>query len=236
MKKHKVICLLLSSAFTFLISLPTAFAAPWYQEDFDELPNGDLIGKGGWTGFQGFLVVQSKVAHGETGKSIKTVPDGEADLQLPKDHAGAQYISFYFRKRDFNPYVAFYAGDSPDGQWNQQGIAAHLNFGSGGLVEVSDGGAMKDIGINYVKEQWHHLRIVIDFDNEDYQIYFDGKLAAERLAFPGTPKELNWIRIIAGDTHPLAFFDDFKIGEVGEEAVMPKNKLVTTWSGVKSDR
>jgi hypothetical protein len=222
MEKRRLICLISSFVLTFLIPLPLTFAAPWYQEDFDELPNGDLIGKGGWTGFHGFLVVQDKVAHGETGKSIKTVPDGEA-----------QYISFYVSKRGFNPYVAFYAGDSPDGKWNQQGIAAHLEFGNGGLIQVGDGGVMKDIGINYVKEQWHHVRIVIDFDNEDWQIYFDDKLAADRLAFESTPKELNWMRIIAGDTHPLAFFDDFKIGNVGEEFVTPKNRLITTWSSVK---
>ena len=225
----------LSLVFTFLISIMT-FAAPWYKENFDELENGDLIGKDGWTGFQGFLVVQDKVAHGDVGKSVKTVPDGEADLKLPFKHAGVQYVSFYVRKRGFNPFVAFYAGDSPDGRWNPQGIAVGINLGNGGVVEASDGVVMKNIGMKYVKNQWHHVRIVIDFDNKSYQLFFDDKLALEDLAFKGTPKGLNWIRIQASQTHPLAFFDDFEIGDFGEEIVMPNNKFITTWSNVKLSR
>jgi hypothetical protein len=229
--------LLLSFAFTFLISFPITFAAPWYQENFDEIENGDLIGKGGWTGFHGFLVVQEKVFHGDVGKSIKTVPDGEADLKLPSKHDGVQYISFYIRKKGLNPFVAFYAGDSPDGRWNPQGIAAQINFGNGGVVETSNGGTMKDIGVKYVNEKWHHVRIVIDFLNKSYKIFFDDKLVSEGLAFKGTPKWLNWIRIQAGETHPLAFFDDFEIGDFSlEKIVMPKNKVITTLSKVKLSR
>jgi len=236
MREYRLICLPLAFVFILLVSASMTFATPWYKENFDGLPNGDLIGKGGWTGFHGFLVVQDKVAHGGSGKSIKTVPDGEADLKLPEERTGVQYISFYTSKKTFDPYVAFYAGDSPDGKWNQQGVAVHLNFTRGGVVEVNDGAAMKDIGIVYVKEQWHHFKLLIDFDNGDYQVFFDDNLIAEHLGFESTPKKLNWLRIIAGETHPLAYFDDFEIGDMSEKNVMPKSKLITTWSRIKSVR
>ena len=99
---------------------------------------------------------------------------------------------------------------------------------------------MQETPVSYTLKEWHHIRIVINFDDEIYNVYFNNELAAKDFTFRGAGQNpsLDWITF--GLNHPriiVVYVDDLEVGEgEGEEAgaVGPEGKLPITWSKVKN--
>jgi len=77
-----------------------SIAQIWYEQNFDELEEGELVGQDEWAtahGQQQPGTVQKDVAFGDEGKSVLVEPNTYVIRQFKDAHADTQYVSFYSR-------------------------------------------------------------------------------------------------------------------------------------------
>ena len=230
----------------FIISPTSIFAQKWYSEDFDGFKVGKIDGQEDWIfepiagGGRVSLEISKDVFRGNSGKSLKVISNSMCSKKFPNQgkHKGVQYVSYFARveKLGADAVLQNYIGGKKV-KWQ-----AAVVFNMTGSLKISafDGkkGGMQETPVSYTLKEWHHIRIVINFDDEIYN--FNNELAAKDFTFRGAGQNpsLDWITF--GLNHPrviVVYVDDLEVGEgEGEEAgaVGLEGKLPITWSKVKN--
>ena len=239
---------------TLIIIIPTTsvFAQEWYAENFDSFKAGEIDGQEDWI-FEPIAgagrvspEISKDVFRGNSGKSLKVISNSMCSRKFPDQgtHGGVQYVSYFARVEELGADAVLqnYIGGK-DVKWQ-----AAVVFNMTGSLKISafDGkkGALQETEVSYTLKEWHHVRIVINFDEEIYHVYLNNKLAAKDFTFRGAGQNptLDWITF--GLNHPkviVVYIDDLEVGEgegehteAGSSVEKSEGKLTTTWSAIKN--
>ena len=130
---------------TLIISLAVlvlnfqAFGAAWYIENFNKFKNGDIVGQDDWeiAMNQKTSQIQSKVKHGDVGKSVLVSEKTMVLRKFKGSNASIQYVSLFARKDDGpGPLMIYIGGDAV--KW---GAAAKIDIKAGGIITANKGNA-----------------------------------------------------------------------------------------------
>jgi len=236
---------------TLIISLAVlvlnfqAFGAAWYIENFNKFKNGDIVGQDDWeiAMNQKTSQIQSKVKHGDVGKSVLVSEKTMVLRKFKGSNASIQYVSLFARKDEGpGPLMIYIGGDAV--KW---GAAAKIDIKAGGIITANKGNAAFPEVLKGKLGQWHHFRLVFDFKKKSYDFYVDGKKVVNGFGFRGEGGKggvnpaLGWI--FFGWDHPevlTAYIDDIEMGDgEGENAGLPKavdhsDKLVSYSASIKA--
>ena len=242
-----VLCLTL----IFIISSTSVLAQEWYSENFDGFKVGEIDGQEDWI-FEPIAgagrvspEISTALFRGNSGKSLKVISNSMCSKKFPDQgkHNGVQYVSYFANVEELGADAVLqnYIGGN-NVKWQ-----AAVVFNMTGSLKVSafDGkkGSMQETNASYTLKEWHHIRIVINFDKEIYDVYFNNELAAKDFTFRGAGQNpsLDWITF--GLNHPrviVVYVDDLEVGEgegehteAGASVERSENKLPITWSKVK---
>ena len=225
-----------------------SYADIWYEQDFDGLKDGAIVGQDGWALHPEkpdlkSSTVQSKVAFGNKGKSLLVEGGQYVIKNFPKGkHGSTQHISFDSRK-DSDPggRTNHYIGGG-DVVWDGSAV---FSLGLPNMLRAFNEGS-HDIVAVIELEKWLHFHVVLDFKKEAYDIYIDGEQLVENFGFRGEDhRSLDWW--FFGSSHlnegggPLvSYVDNISIGtgkgdptKLPEMAVSSSGKLATTWAELK---
>ena len=235
----------------FIISSTSILAQEWYSENFDGFKVGEIDGQEEWI-FEPIAgagrvspEISTDLFRGNSGKSLKVISNSMCSKKFPDQgkHKGVQYVSYFANVEELGADAVLqnYIGGN-NVKWQ-----AAVVFNMTGNLKVSafDGkkGGMQETNVSYTLKEWHHVRIVINFDKEIYDVYLNNELAAKDFTFRGAGQNpsLDWITF--GLNHPrviVVYVDDLEVGEgegehteAGASVGKSENKLPITWSKVK---
>jgi len=98
----------------------------------------------------------------------------------------------------------------------------HFEITTGGVTQRVSWGPYSDAGTSILPNEWHHLAVTIDADNDTFKLYVDGTEVGETTDANLTPSALgyttqNWLgraQAWNGTTNPalfMGYLDDFRI-------------------------
>ena len=223
-------------------------AAVWYSQNFDKLNDGEVAGQDSWekttdlTADIGSITVQGAVVNGSSGKALKAEAIQEVRRSFTPIHTGTQFLIISFRKEDAGPDNTLHIYMGKDVHEWPAGPVLRIGKDSGGdpnKVGAHDGADRKQIA-TFIPGQWHQVRIVVHYDQLNYDVYFDGTQAAQGFKFRKDVHDgLGWL-MIGFDTGVgvLGYYDDIVMGDgdgsdYNPSAVSPEKKLAVTWGNLK---
>ena len=238
-----------------LVFMGVSYAETWYWEDFDDFDDGEIAGQGGWEVAQiasrpelTSSFIQSDVAYGDTGKSVKSVGGTYVIQFFEGERAGIQHIGFYSLKETATSRMRWYIGAAEEITWYGSAAFGMGDFPApavGIVIALEDGKDDAPVGEIELGE-WIHYHCVIDFDSERWDLYVDGEQLVDDFKFfgavgPDNPPHLGWM--FMGESHPewplVAYTDNISVG-TGEgdpnmppAAVSSSGKMATTWAELK---
>jgi len=239
----------LSSVLMFLLIVCGANAAVWYSQNFDKLNDGEIAGQDSWEKINaemaagiGSLTVQSAVVNGNSGKALKAEAMQEVRRNFTPIHTGTQFVLISFRKEDAGTDNTMHIYIGKDVYEWQAGPVLRIGKDSGGdpnKVGAHDGADRKQIA-TFIPGKWHQVRIVVHYDQLNYDVYFDGTLSAQGFKFRKDVHDgLGWL-MIGFDTGVgvNGYYDDIVMGDgdgsdYNPSAVSPEKKLAVTWGNLK---
>ena len=218
-----------------------------YEQNFDNLKEGDADGQDEWAvgapANQPSTIITSQVKHGPTGKSMEASANQEVIRNFdPIIADGIHFLSIWFRFE--NPggdnTLHIYMGEVIR-EW-AAGPVVRIGAQSGdpNQVGVHDGGTVEPVA-PFEKGQWHHLFEVIDVDNQTFTVHLDDKVVANNFAWrnPGSHTGLGWLMLgFDAGNGLIGYYDDIVFGE-GDQlplSVDASGKLATTWATLKRQR
>ena len=226
-----------------------SYADIWYEQDFDGLKDGAIVGQDGWALHPEkpdlkSSTVQSKVAFGNKGKSLLVEGGQYVIKNFPKGkHGSTQHISFDSRK-DSDPggRTNHYIGGG-DVVWDGSAV---FSLGLPNMLRAFNAGS-HDIVAPITLKKWLHVHLVIRFgDSQTYDIYIDKEKVVDNFPFRGSAKKITHSSLdwwFLGSSHveegggPLvAYIDNISIGSgdgFSVTAVSSSGKLATTWAKLK---
>jgi len=237
-------------AFIFITTSTSVLAQEWYSENFDGFKVEEIDGQEEWI-FEPIAgadrvspEISKDVFRGNSGKSLKVISNSMCSKKFPDQgkHGGVQYVSYFARVEELGADAVLqnYIGGN-NVKWQ---AAVVFNMTASLKISAFDGkkGGMQETPVSYTLKEWYHVRIVINFDNEIYNVYLNDELAAEDFTFRGAGQNpsLDWITF--GLNHPrviTVYIDDLEVGEgEGEHteagaSVEKSSKLPITWSRLK---
>ena len=165
-----------------LLSFPALGLADW-SENFDSYPLGEIIGTGGWDGWDGNAGAGADVTdlHSRS-------PENSVEIELSSDlvHEYSGYTSgkwFYivhqYIPSDFssplNPSYFIMLSQYVSNDWIW---AVQIGFDStDGMIHCDCGLSPGDVvTVPYVTDEWAEIRVYIDLDEDWLQIYYNGQL------------------------------------------------------------
>jgi hypothetical protein len=244
----KKVTYFLSFALMLLLAVCGVKADIWYSQNFDNLSDGDVAGQDGWekttdlTADIGSLTVQGAVFNGSSGKALKVEAAQEVRRSFTPIHTGTQFLIISFRKEDAGPdnTMHIYIGKEVH-EW-PAGPVLRIGKDSGGDPDKvgAHNGADRMQVATFVPGQWYQVRIVVHYDQLNYDVYFDGALVAQDFKFrSNTHDGLGWL-MIGFDTGVgvIGYYDDIIMGDgdgsdVNSSAVSSEKKLAVTWGKLK---
>jgi hypothetical protein len=246
--KMKKVSFFLSFALMLLLAVCGVKADIWYSQNFDNLSDGDVAGQDGWekttdlTADIGSLTVQGAVFNGNSGKALKAEAMQEVRRSFDPIHTGTQFLIISFRKEDAGPDNTLHIYMGKDVHEWPAGPVLRIGKDSGGdpdKVGAHDGADRKQIA-TFVPGQWYQVRIVVHYDQLNYDVYFDGALVAQGFKFrTNTHDGLGWLMIgFDAGVGVIGYYDDIVMGDgdgsdYNPSAVSPEKKLAVTWGKLK---
>lgn len=219
-----------------------------YEQNFDNLKDGDLSPQDGWdNGAPANLSppkVTSKVKRGAVGKSVEvTAPQEAVRVFDPSVKSGVHFLSIWFRMEDIGAdrTLHVYMGDLAFREW-AAGPVVRIGSQSGdpAKVGVHDGETVKPVG-DIKKGEWQHLFEVFDVDKQRYTVSLDEKVIAKDFSWrnPANHKTLGWLMIGWDAGAALTgYYDDivFGVGDTLPLSIESDGKLSGTWANLKAVR
>ena len=179
--------------FGLITNLPVS-SQIFYQQNFDQLENGDLDGQDGWSktwsdgmadfpediSHAGSCKVQEEIKFGQGGKSICITDQTMTLRRFVGDYDGIQYLTLRFLYQSGNAPLSLYAGGSLVKWW----AAASINVLPTGQVSVYNGDITENVG--WLQPQiWHQIHLILDFDQRTFSCYLNDRLVAQNFRFRG---------------------------------------------------
>lgn len=220
-----------------------------YEQNFDDLKEGDADGQDGWAvgdpaPNESSTTITSEVKHGPAGKSMKVDPYQVVILDFdPIIRSGVHFLSLWFRyelKDVTDDKLFIYVGEEIR-EW-AGGPVCYVggNNTDPNKVAVYNGPNPVPVGDDIKVGEWQHFLEVIDVDNQTYSVYVDDVLVAENFGWrnPGNHKALGWLMFgfDRGKGGTIGYYDDvvFGEGDVFFQSVAPGDKLTTTWGRLRN--
>jgi hypothetical protein len=220
-----------------------------YSQNFDDLDDGDVAGQGGLelisilTPGIGSPTVQSKVAL--KGKAMQVDTFQEVYTAWPEPvETGTCYLSIFFRKEDVDPANTLHIYMGKGARAWSAGPVIRIGAQSGdpkfiGIHDGSDDNIVQ--AAKFEVGKWHHIREVVDVDNQTFDVYLDGEKLGNYKFRNAAHDTIDWLMIGFDEgIGTLGYYDAIEFGlGTGEGAfiratpVEPAGKLSTTWATVK---
>ena len=207
-------------------------AQSWYQQNFDQLENGDLANQDGWSmtwsdGAANFPqdishtqsgLIQEQIKFGDQGKSVRITEQTMTLRRFVGDYDGIQYLALRFRYQSGTAPFSLYIGGSSV-KWES---AVCVNVEPDGELKVYNGNLASKVDrikLGY----WHQLHLILDFEERTFSCYLNDKLVAMDYQFRGentvlvpnaSNPRLDWIhfgRHRSGEKL-VAYLDDLELG------------------------
>lgn len=203
----------------FAASLPTTASAQW-SDDFDSYAAGSgIIGQGGWDGWEGDsapdAIVVDDLARSAP-NSLESGPISDVVQELSGVNSGMwiatawQYIPANALGQTFFLLLNSYEAD---GSGATENWSTQLAFGAGIVESQFDGATMP-----LVFDQWVEIRVEIDFDTDNQDIYYNGALLTSKSWTEGVSgggaMNLAAIDIFGNGADPV-YYDDLDVSEAG---------------------
>ena len=241
----KLSLLLTTTLLLCLCSAGVMGQAIHYQQNFDNLKEGDADKQDGWAvgapANQPSTKITSKVKHGLAGKSMEVSANQEVIRDFnPIIKKGTHFLSIWFRFE--NPggdnTLHIYMGEVIR-EW-QAGPVLRIGAQSGdpNKVGVHDGNTVKPVG-DIKKGEWQHLFEVMNVDKQTYTVFLDDKVVAKDFSWrnPANHHGLGWL-MLGYDVGAglIGYYDDIVFGEGDQlpKAVEATGKLATRWGQMKN--
>ena len=220
-----------------------------YSQNFDDLDDGDVAGQGGLelisilTPGIGSPTVQSKVAL--KGKAMQVDTFQEVYTAWPEPvETGTCYLSIFFRKEDNfgSNTLHIYMGKGARAWSAGPVIRIGAQSGDPNFIGIHDGSDANIVqAAKFEVGKWHHIREVVDVDNQTFDVYLDGKKLGNYKFRNGAHDTIDWLMIGFDEgVGTLGYYDAIEFGlGTGERAfiratpVESAGKLSTTWGTVK---
>jgi len=231
----------------FLFSIAVHGAVIHYEQNFDNLKDGEAEQDGWATGPPATVnenptTITSEVFHGDSGKSMKVDPMQVVVRDFdPIIKSGVHFLSLWFRYELQNitdDKLFIYMGEEIK-EW-AGGPVCYIGGGSDpNKVTVYNGGTGTPVGENIIVGEWQHFFEVINVDNQTCSVYVDDVLVAENFGWrnPGNHKGLGWLMLgFDRGIATIGYYDDIVFGEgnVFFQSVAPGDKLASSWGYLKS--
>ena len=207
-------------------------AQSWYQQDFDQLENGDLADQDGWSmtwsdGAADFpqdishtqsSLIQEQIKFGDRGKSVRITEQTMTLRRFVGDYDGIQYLALRFRYQSGTAPFSLYIGGSSVKWWS----AVCVSVEPDGEVMVYNGDLTSKV--DRIKlGHWHQLHLILDFEERTFSCYLNDKLVARDYKFRGentrlvrnaSNPRLDWIHFgrHKRDEKLVAYLDDLELG------------------------
>jgi len=241
--------LIMAMCILLLCSIAAQGQVIHYEQNFDNLKEGEADGQGGWAvgapANKPSTTITSAVKHGSTGKSMKVDPEQVVILDFdPIIRSGVHFLSLWFRYelRDITDDKLFIYMGEKIREW-PGGPVCYIggNSNDPNKVTVYNGPDNPvPVGDDIKVGEWQHFFEVIDVDNQTYSVYVDDVLVAENFGWrnPTNHKALGWLMFgfDRGQMGTIGYYDDvvFGEGDVFFQSVAPGDKLATTWGRLKN--
>ncbi len=163
-----------------LLCLPVLASADW-SDDFDSYPLGEIIGQGGWEGWNGDPNAGADVVDIYSLSSPQSVEiAGASDLIHQYDGYTSGkwfYVANMYIPDGWSPGVnpSYFIMQS---QYYPSEViwAVQFGFANDGKIHCDCGSTTEVIGPDYVTGDWAEIRVFIDLDEDWLQIYYEGQL------------------------------------------------------------
>ena len=241
--------LIMAMCILLLCSIAAQGQVIHYEQNFDNLKEGEADGQGGWAvgapANKPSTTITSAVKHGSTGKSMKVDPEQVVILDFdPIIRSGVHFLSLWFRyeMRDVTDDKLFIYMGEEIREWAGGPvcyIGGHSNDPN--KVVVYNGGTATPVGDDIKVGEWQHFFEVINVDNQTVTVYVDDVLVAENFGWrnPGNHHGLGWLMFgFDRGTGTIGYYDDVVFGEgdvfISPSSVSSADKLSATWGRLKS--
>ena len=239
--------LFLSFALVFSFMISNSQSAIWYQQNFDNLKDGEIAGQDSWEKITdlvadiGSPTVQGEIFNGRSGKALKAEAKQEVRRHFDPVHAGTQFLIIYFRKEDTSATNTLHIYIGKDVHEWAAGPVIRIGSQSGDPTKFGahNGGTVVPVA-TIVPKQWHKVRVVVSYDKLSYNVYFDNTLVAEGYKFrKDVHNALGWLKLgFDSGVGVLGYYDDIIMGDgdgadIVPSSVSPTGRLATTWAGLK---
>ncbi len=166
----------------------------FYQQNFDQLKNGDLADQDGWSrtwsdgmadfpediSHTGSCQVQEKIKFGKNGKSVCITDQTMTMRRFVGNYDGVQYLTLRFLYQSGTAPLSLYAGGSLVKWWS----AVSINILPTGQVIVYNGDIAQKTD-RLQPQKWHQLHLIFDFDQRTFSCYLNDNLVAQDFGFRG---------------------------------------------------
>lgn len=171
MRNLRVVVMFLS-----ILGLSSIVSAELFTENFDSYATGEIIGQGGWKGWDNSAGAGAPVSNAVAVSGVNSVEIiGSSDLvhqfdftggtleftamqYIPGNATGSSYFILLNQYNDGGPY-----------DWSVQ---LNCDMNAGNIISDNGGGATLPL----VRDQWVQLKLLIDLANNSVSEYYNGNL------------------------------------------------------------